>query len=62
MSEKDEPGRKEKEDDATEEAPDRADETTDPSKGSGRKENVQPRPEDQRGRPDPKYKDSHSGG
>lgn len=46
----------------TEETPDRDVETTEPSKGAGRKDDVQRRPEDQRGRPDPKERDSMSGG
>lgn len=52
----------EKEEKPTEEKPEKTDETSKPSKGSGTKEEVQPKPEDQRGRPDPKYKDSLSGG
>lgn len=46
----------------TEEKPEKTGETSEPSKGSGPKEDVQKKPEDQRGRPDPKYKDSLPGG
>ncbi len=60
MGDEEKPGKEEK--NPTEEKPEKTDETSEPSKGSGTKEEVQPKPEDQRGRPDPKYKDSLSGG
>lgn len=60
MSEK--TGLRQDEGNPAEEQPERTDETAEPSKGSGSKEDVQKKPEDQRGRPDPKYKDSMSGG